>query len=121
MPIRLTIVWSYPSSYYFCTTTAGKKRRVVIPTRLRTSFFVTENSQKTRFFSSCHDTKRERSRPPTAESEGASKVRHFQEIARREVDLSSSYLEDGSKSGLNRTLRLLSCKGLYIYISIDYM
>ena len=39
----------------------------------------------------------------------SSKVRHLQEKVRREVDLSSSYLEDNSKPGLNRSLRLLSC------------
>ena len=56
-----------------------------------------------------HDTKRERPRPPSAESGGASKVRHVQETARREVDLSSIHFEDDSKPGLKRTLRLLSC------------
>ena len=37
------------------------------------------------------------------------RVRHVQKTAGRKVDLSSSYLEDGSKAGLNRTLRLLLC------------
>ena len=34
-------------------------------------------------------------------------MRHVQETRRREVHLSSRYFEDGSKSALNRTLRLL--------------
>ena len=36
-------------------------------------------------------------------------MRHVQETARQEVDLSSSYSEDGSRTGLTPTLRLLSC------------
>ena len=50
-----------------------------------------------------------------------SKVRHVQETERREVDLGLSYLEDGSKPGLNRTLRLLSCKGQHILYSGVYV
>ena len=45
---------------------------------------------------------------PTGPGE-SSKVRRLQEKARREVDLSSSYLEDNSKPGPNRSLRPLSC------------
>ena len=58
-------------------------------------FLQQQKKQKTRFCRGCHDTKRERPRPPPAESGGASKVRHVQETGRGEVDLSSSYLEDG--------------------------
>ena len=56
-----------------------------------------------------HDTKRERPRPPPAESGRARRVKHVQETARRKVELSSSYFEDGSKRTVKRTLRLLSC------------
>ena len=65
--------------------------------------------QKTRISTSCHDTKRERPRPTPAGSRESNKVRHVQERARREVDLSLGYLEHGSKSGLNGSLRLFSC------------
>ena len=42
---------------------------------------------------------------------GASKVKHAQQSASREVNLSSmSYLKDGLKPGLDRTLRLFSGK-----------
>ena len=56
-----------------------------------------------------HNKKRERPRPSPAKSGGAGKVGHIQEPARREEDLSSTYLEDRSKPDLNRTRRLLSC------------
>ena len=44
----------------------------------------------------------------------ACKVKHIQRSARGEAEPSSSYLEDGSKPGLNRTLWLPSCKGPHI-------
>ena len=59
--------------------------------------------------------------PTPAGSGESSKVRHVQETARRELDLSSSYFEGGSKRGLNRSLRLLSCKHQHVYICIYYI
>ena len=46
-------------------------------------------------------------------------VRRVQETARRQVDLSSSCLKHGSKPGLTRTLRLLSCN-LRIILHVFY-
>ena len=40
--------------------------------------------------------------------------------ARREVVLSSSYLEDKLKPGLNRSLRPLSCQRQHIYTCVHY-
>ena len=77
--------------------------------------------EKTRICTSCRDTKRERPRPTPAGSGEPSKVRRVQETARREVDLSSSYLQDNSKPGLNRSPRLLSCNVwiiLHVFIFI---
>ena len=45
--------------------------------------------------------------------------RRVQETARRQVDLSSSCLKHGSKPGLTRTLRLLSCN-LRIILHVFY-
>ena len=87
--------------------------------RLAHDFSKQKFRKTTRFCSRRHDTKRERPAPPSAESGGGSKVRHAQETARRKVDLSLSYLGDRSKPGLNRTLRLLSCKGQHFYICIS--
>ena len=110
-PNRLTIVRGYPWSNC-CTTTTRTKCYVVVPTTTHLTFR-TRNVAKNTILQqlSRHEAKRERPRPPPAESGGASKARHVQETAGREVDLSLSYLEDGSKPGLNRTRRLLSCKG----------
>ena len=72
------------------------------------------NWPKTRFFGGCHGKKRERPRSPPAESGGASTVRHVQETVCREVDLSSRYLEDGLKPGLNRASRSLRRYGQHI-------
>lgn len=47
-------------------------------------------------------------------------MRHVQKTACREVDRSSRYLENGSKPGLNRCLRLLSCKHQHIYTRIYF-
>ena len=77
---------------------------------------LTEKQHSTRY----RETTRARSRPLLAESRGASKVRHVQQSAPREVDLNSSYVEDGSKPGLNRTLRLLSCKRQKMYTCISF-
>ena len=71
--------------------------------------------QKTRFCSTCHDTKRERLTPPPAESGGA-KVGHVHVTACREVDLSSCYLEDGSKPGLNQASRSQNRCDDWVYI-----
>ena len=54
------------------------------------------------------ETTRAQPTPTPAGSGETSKVRHAQATARGEVDLSSSYLEDNSRPGLNRSLRLLS-------------
>ena len=67
----------------------------------------------------CHDTQREWPRPTPAGPGESSRVKRVQETARRVANLSSSYLEDGSKPGPNRTLRLLSCNLciiLHVYI-----
>ena len=62
-----------------------------------------------------HDTKRARPTPTPARSGESNKLRNLQDKARREVDLSSSYLEYNLKPGLNRSLRPLSCQGQHIY------
>ena len=49
-----------------------------------------------------------RSRPPPAESEEASEVRHEQETEHREVDLIASKLVYGSEPGLEITFRGLT-------------
>ena len=56
------------------------------------------------------ETTRARPTQTPAGSGESRKVRHVQETARRKVDRGSSDLEDGSKPGLNRKFRLLSCK-----------
>ena len=63
---------------------------------------------------------RTRARPtPTLAGSGEpSEVRHVQETARQEVDLSSSCLKDGSKRGLNGSLWPLSLKHQHIYTFI---
>ena len=81
---------------------------------------------KTLFRRSCQCTKRDRPRPPPAESGGASKVRHVHETTRREVGLSSRCFQDGSKPGLKRTFRLLACSlrvilHVFMYMLILYI
>ena len=73
--------------------------------------FSEQKMAKTRFCRGCHDTKREPPRLLPAESGGGIKARDVQETARREPDLSSCYLEDGSKPGLNRASRSLRRQG----------
>ena len=62
-----------------------------------------------------YNTKRARPTPTPARSGESSKLRSLQETARREVELSSSYLEYNSKPGLNRSLRPLLCQGQHIF------
>ena len=81
---------------------------------------------KTLFRRSCQCTKRDRPRPPPAESGGASKVRHVHETTRREVGLSSRCFQDGSKPGLKQTFRLLACSlrvilHVFMYMLILYI
>ena len=64
------------------------------------------------------ETTRERPTLTPAGSRESSKLGNLLEKARREVDLSSSYLEDNSKPGLNRSLRLLSCQRQHICTTI---
>ena len=88
--------------------------------RLRTWNFGTEKCQKRDISVGHHDTNRARPTPTPTGSGESSKVMHAQETARREVDLSSSCLEDNSKPGL----RPLSCQGqhfdtcIYLFILI---
>lgn len=56
------------------------------------------------------DTKRARPPLTPAGSGESGKVIHAQEKARREVGLSSNYLEENSKPRLNRSLRPQSCQ-----------
>ena len=57
------------------------------------------------------DRETTRARPtPTPAGSGESRNLRTLETARREVDLSSSYLEDNLKRGLNRSFRPLSCR-----------
>ena len=55
---------------------------------------------------------------PPAETGGASKVRHLHESACREVALSSCYLKNVSKPGLNRASRSLRRQGLHKLIHV---
>ena len=76
---------------------------------LRTWYFGAENWQKRNMCVGHHDTKQARPTPTPARSAKSSKVMNVQETARREVELSSSYLKGNSKPGLNRSHRPLLC------------
>ena len=99
-------VRGYPSSYCSATTRAYCWHKCLY--FIRTTTHLTFRNRNSATKRDLAGAVMKRSEPP-AESGGASKVRHVNEKARREVDLSSSYLKNGSKPGLNRTLRLLSC------------
>ena len=77
--------------------------------------FAAENFQKSNSCVYHHDRKRARPTPTLAGSGESSKLRNLQETARREVDLSLSYVEDNSTPGLNRSRRPLTCQGQHIY------
>ena len=77
--------------------------------------------QKIKTSTRSRDTTRALPRPPPAGLGGASKLRHAQETAWREMDLSSSYLEDGSKTGLSEPSTALvqpldTSMYLYVYV-----
>ena len=109
----------YPSSYYI-TMSYLLYRLLWFYTHDYAPDISEHKPGHTGFNRGCNDTKRERPRLPPAESGGEDKARHVQETARREVDLSSSYLEDNSKSGPNRSLWLLSCN-LRIILHVLFM
>ena len=89
------MIWSYLSSCSY-TASDGLNKYVNIPTIRHLTFRNNSNFEQTRICTSCRYTKRERPRPTPAGLREPSSVKRVQETAGREVDLSSSYLEDNS-------------------------
>ena len=65
-------------------------------------------------------TARARPRSPPAKSGEASKVRHNEEAARREVDAMASKLENGSNPGLSNTSGVLRPHLIIVYRFIGF-